>query len=134
MSGAALASVLAGPIVQIIDELFDTPAEKANAKLKLLSIEMAPFLAQLEVNKEEAKHTSLFVAGWRPFIGWVCGAIFVWSFMLAPLLQWITQIYGVEIPEIPALGIAELMPVLLGLLGLGGMRTFEKYTGSEASR
>lgn len=134
MAASALAAVLADPIVKIIDELFDSPTERAEAKLKLLSMEMAPYLAQLEVNKEEAKNINVFVAGWRPFIGWTCGAIFGWNFIAAPLVHWLVILAGASIPPIPTLGLAEVMPVLLGLLGLGSMRTYEKTKGVEGNR
>ena len=76
-------------------------------------------IAQLEVNKAEAAHKSLFVAGWRPFIGWVCGVSIGFNFLAVPLLMAV----GLTIAP---LDLATMMPVLMGMLGLGGMRTFEK--------
>jgi len=77
---------------------------------------------QAEINKMEAQHRTVFVAGWRPFIGWVCGFALAYNFVLRDLLIWFFGPEGVP----PALQMEHLMTVLLGMLGLGGMRTFEK--------
>lgn len=85
-------------------------------------------LAQLEVNKTEAAHRSIFVAGWRPFVGWACGVSLAWSYICQPILTFalVQAGYGVELP---ALDMSQMMPVLMGMLGLGGLRSFEKYKG-----
>ena len=82
--------------------------------LKLIEI-------QNEVNKIEAQHRSIFVAGWRPFIGWVCGVALLYNFILRDIIAWIS-------PNImpPALQMEHLLTVLTGMLGLGGLRTYEK--------
>lgn len=77
---------------------------------------------QAEINKMEAQHRTVFVAGWRPFIGWVCGFALAYNFVLRDLLIWF---FGPETAP-PALQMEHLMTVLVGMLGLGGMRTFEK--------
>jgi hypothetical protein len=82
----------------------------------------AAMLAQLEVNKVEAGHKSLFVSGWRPFIGWVCGSAMAFNFIALPLLM------GAGV-NVEPLDMANMMPVLMGMLGLGGMRSFEKAKG-----
>lgn len=76
---------------------------------------------QNEVNKIEAQHRSIFVAGWRPFIGWVCGVALLYNFILRDIIAWLS-------PNImpPALQMEHLLTVLLGMLGLGGLRTYEK--------
>ena len=79
-------------------------------------------LAQLEVNKTEAQHKSLFVSGWRPFIGWVCGVSMGFNFLAVPLLMSAGF-------EIASLDLTTMMPVLMGMLGLGGLRTAEKIKG-----
>ena len=87
---------------------------------------------QLEINKTEAQHGSIFVAGWRPFIGWVCGAALVWNFIIQPLLLWVAWMMpdlGIDMSTAPKLDSGELMTVLLGMLGLGGLRTYEKRLG-----
>ena len=86
-------------------------------------------IAQIEVNKVEAASSSLFKSGWRPAIGWVCGMAFAYHFVLQPLLVFILTYAGHPIPPLPEFDMASLMTVLGGLLGLGGLRTFEKYKG-----
>ena len=76
-------------------------------------------LAQLEVNKAEAAHSSIFVSGWRPFIGWVCGVSIGFNFLVVPILMSASV-------EVSPLDLATMMPVLMGMLGLGGLRTAEK--------
>jgi hypothetical protein len=82
-------------------------------------------MAQIEVNTEEAKHENLFVAGWRPFIGWVCGIAFSYHVIFIPLLQFIFGIFGMELP-LPKFDHDLLSNVLYGMLGLGGFRTAER--------
>jgi hypothetical protein len=90
---------------------------------------------QIEINRESAKSNSLFVAGARPFILWTCGIAFAFNFIVMPLFPWILSIASIWYPEAskisqPApLSMSEMMPVLMGLLGLGGYRTFEKTKG-----
>jgi len=76
---------------------------------------------QNEVNKIEAQHRSIFVAGWRPFIGWVCGVALLYNFILRDIIAWVCP---EQIP--PALQMDHLITILLGMLGLGGLRTYEK--------
>lgn len=82
---------------------------------------------QGEINKIEAQHRTIFVAGWRPFIGWVCGFALAYNFVLRDLLIWF--IGPEQVP--PALQMEHLMTVLIGMLGLGGMRTFEKFNNKS---
>ena len=86
-------------------------------------------IAQIEVNKAEAASDSVFKGGWRPFIGWICGISFAYHFILQPLLMFILTYIGFPIPSLPEFDMASLMTVLMGMLGLGGLRTFEKYKG-----
>ena len=86
-------------------------------------------MAQIEVNKAEAASNSIFKGWWRPFIGWVCGIAFAYHFVLQPLLIFVMTYLGHPVPELPDFDMASLMTVLGGLLGLGGLRTFEKYKG-----
>ena len=81
---------------------------------------------QGEINKIEAQHRTIFVAGWRPFIGWVCGFALAYNFVLRDLLVWY---FGETAP--PALQMEHLITVLVGMLGLGGMRTFEKLNNKS---
>ena len=90
---------------------------------------MAIVQGQLEINKTEAQHSSVFVAGWRPAVGWVCGMALAWNFVVYPITQWVAFLYGVDLYNMPKLDAGELMTVLLGMLGLGGYRTYEKRLG-----
>ena len=83
-------------------------------------------LAQLDINKTEAAHRSIFVAGWRPFIGWSCGVALSWTYVVMPITQFILAQTG-HLVDLPAMNMNEMMPVLMGMLGLGGLRSFEKY-------
>jgi hypothetical protein len=82
---------------------------------------------QTKINAVEAQHRTLFVAGWRPFIGWICGVALAYNFVIRDLFIWITK--TTEAP--PALQMDHLMTVLLGMLGLGGLRTYEKIKGKD---
>ena len=86
-------------------------------------------MQQILVNREEAKHKSIWVSGWRPCVGWVCAVALAYHFVLAPLIIFGIVWYGAAIPELPTFDMDSLMTVLLGLLGLGGLRTYEKQKG-----
>mgnify|MGYP003147022576 CR=1 FL=1 len=83
-------------------------------------------VAQLEINKAEAGHRSIFVAGWRPFIGWTCGVALAWTYVATPILHFVLAQTD-HLVDLPALDMSQMMPVLMGMLGLGGLRTFEKF-------
>lgn len=83
---------------------------------------------QLAVDQAEATNKSLFVAGWRPGIGWACGAAFAWTYVLEPLLSFTMTALNHPV-NLPQLDISGMMPVLLGMLGLAGMRSTEKIKG-----
>lgn len=92
-------------------------------------------LAQMAVNAEEAKHSSIFVAGWRPFIGWVCGTALAWQFIGAPVAQWTLTVAGLsEIHSVPQIDSGNLMELVLAMLGMAGLRTYEKQGGIARSR
>ena len=84
--------------------------------------------AQIEVNKEEAKSSSMFVAGWRPAVGWICATGMGFNFICVPLGGFVCAVSGVDISFAP-LDLSQMMPVLMGMLGLGAMRSFEKTKG-----
>lgn len=84
---------------------------------------------QLQVNQAEASNPSVFVAGWRPFIGWVCGSALVYQYIVRPMAPWAMQLVGYPLLPMPDLGMGDLMAILGGMLGLGGLRTFEKFKG-----
>ena len=81
-----------------------------------------------EVNKEEAKHRTVFVAGWRPFTGWVCASALAYHFILEPVLVFFLTLYGINI-DLPQFDMGSLLTVLMGMLGLGSLRTYEKTQG-----
>ena len=112
----------------ILDKLFPNAEAASAAKLKVMEMMQAGELAQLDVNKMEASSSSLFVSGWRPFIGWVCGSAFAWNYLIGPMVTQILFIVGHPVTYV-ALDLSEMMPVLLGMLGLGGLRTVEKLKG-----
>jgi len=104
---------------------------KADMFKSLLSSLAASDVAQNETNKAEAASSSLFVAGWRPFIGWVCGLGLAYQFLLWPFLTWFARIMGVEPP--PVLDGNSLMSLLTGMLGLSASRSYEKLNGVDTS-
>jgi hypothetical protein len=85
-------------------------------------------LAQVEVNKVEAASQNMFVAGWRPFVGWTCGVALLYHFLLLPLLHFILKASGVEV-DLPEFDFSHLSTILMGMLGLGSLRTYEKLRG-----
>jgi hypothetical protein len=124
--------LLLSPLLEIgksiIERLFPDPAAKAAAEMELLKMtqdgELKQILAQLEINAREAQHPSVFVAGWRPFFGWAGGVGFVYATIGQPLLSWLATIKGWPVP--PTLNLDLLWVVVTGMLGIGGLRTFEK--------
>jgi hypothetical protein len=125
--------LLVGPVSNILDKFIEDKDQKAKLAHEIATMAerhaQEQVLAQLEVNKAEAAHRSMWVAGWRPFVGWSCGAAMAWHFILLPVTLFITSFTGFEVPELPAFDMDSLMTVLLGMLGLGGLRTFEKSKG-----
>ena len=130
---------LADLIHSVIGKIWPDPAAQAEAQLKLammvqtgdlakLAAETDLVKAQIGVNNTEASASRLFVSGWRPFIGWICGSALAYKFVCAPILTALLAFYGHPVP-LPVLDFSEMMTVLLGMLGLGGMRTFEKLKG-----
>jgi len=107
------------------------PDKSEQEKMQLEAAMMA-LQGQLEINKAEAANPSMFVSGWRPFIGWVCGAACAWNWLGLSLAQFALKFSGSEVILEPA-DISEMWPVLLGMLGLGALRTVEKVKGSARS-
>ena len=85
-------------------------------------------LAQLDVNKQEAAHRSVFVAGWRPFVGWCCGISLAWSYICQPIIVFVLAQTG-HLVSLPTLDMSQMMPILLGMLGLGSLRSWERTKG-----
>jgi hypothetical protein len=116
----------------LIDRLIPdrAAAEKAKAEMEqqLVTAANQAAMAQVEVNKVEAAHSSVFVAGWRPSIGWVCAAGLAWAFVVAPIASWALMVLGIK-AELPAIQFDHLFELVLAMLGIGGLRTFEKLRG-----
>ena len=130
---SALIPQIAPILGNVLDRFFPDKEKAAEAQraieTALLENAAQINLAQIEVNKEEAQHRTVFVAGWRPFIGWVCGIALAWHFVGVPVTLFFIAWSGAEVPELPVFDMNSLMTVLTGMLGLGGLRTFEKMKG-----
>jgi len=129
----------------LIDRLFPDPAAKAQAQLELLKMQQTGDLAQLaadtdlsklqiQVNIEEAKSTNWFVAGWRPFVGWTCGAGLAYVAIFEPVARFVAKVFFGYAGDFPVINTDLTMQVLMGVLGLGAMRSVEKVKGGEGSR
>ena len=124
----------------LLDRIFPDPKIAGDAKLEVMKLAQSGELAQLnadvqlatgqtEVNKVEASNTSLFVSGWRPAIGWVCGAAFAFKFILGPSAVVLMAMLGHPI-TLPVFDFTEMSTILMGMLGLGALRTVEKVKGA----
>lgn len=121
----ALLAALVPILDRVLGAVLPDPAARERALRETLAQLAAADLKQMEVNAEEAKSASLFVAGWRPAIGWCCAAALGYQYLLVPLGGWIAAWSGISVPQPPSLdsGLWELMA---GMLGLGALRTVEK--------
>jgi len=116
----------------IINKIFPDPAQASAAKLELLKLqqsgELAIMTSQTDINKQEASSSSVFVSGWRPAIGWVCALALAYQYLVRPLGGTIASLLGFTIPPLPGLD-DNLWQLMMGMLGMGGLRTFEKIQG-----
>jgi hypothetical protein len=128
--------LLIGPVLEIGKSLLDRfgpedKSKRAAMEAEFLRMaaegELKQVIAQLEINAKEAAHPSVWVSGWRPFFGWAGGAGFVYATIVQPLLAWAAAIHGYPMP--PILNLDLLWVVITGMLGIGGLRTFEKSKG-----
>ena len=105
-------------------------AEKAKAEIEKTLVDNAVQLnlAQAETNKVEAGHRSTFVAGWRPMLGWTVSLSFLWIYLVAPLFAWLLKLNGID-TELPTLNVDILLELTFAMLGLAGLRTYEKQKG-----
>jgi len=117
---------------KVMDRLWPDPVQAAAAKMELFKLqqsgELSIIAGQLDINKAEAANPSVFVSGARPFILWVCGSGFAIQFVVGPLAEWGSALYGHPV-KFPQMDMATLMPLLLGMLGLSGYRTIERVNG-----
>ena len=128
---------LVGPVTGLLDKFIEDKDVKNKLAHDLSTMAerhaQEPAKGQLEVNKTEAAHKSLFVAGWRPAIGWICGLGMASNFLVIPIANFVLALTGSTI-LIPLLDTGEMMPVLMGMLGLGAMRTYEKKQGVQRDK
>jgi len=124
---------LIGPVTGLLDKFVEDKDQKNKLahELATMADRHAQELAkgQLAINAEEAKSKNIFVSGWRPSVGWCCSLALFAHFLVFPTMDVVTAYMGIEAVAYPAFDMDSLMTVLLGLLGLGGMRSFEKYKG-----
>lgn len=116
---------VAGVVGGVIDRIWPNKTEQEKQEMQAA---MLVVQGQLDVNKAEAGSSSVFVAGWRPFIGWVCGGACAWNWIGLPIAKAGLALAGVALDLAPA-DLTEMLPVLMGMLGLGALRTFEKTKG-----
>ena len=125
----AVLNALIGPVTGLLDKFIEDKDQKAALahEIATMSQKYAQEIAkgQLEVNKVEAAHQSLFVAGWRPAVGWVCVLGMFGNFITIPFSNFVLALLGINI-VIPLVPLETMMPVLMGMLGLGAMRSYEK--------
>ena len=120
-----LLPVLGGVLDKILPDTNARKAAKEQLEVLEHTGELSLLMGQLEINKQEAAHKSLFVSGWRPAVGWVCAIALGYNTLIHSIISiWFT---------VPAVQTELLYPVLMGLLGLGGMRSFEKFKGVARS-
>ncbi|MFN3400255.1 MAG: 3TM-type holin [Ferrovibrio sp.] len=126
-----LAANIASPIEAIgnvFDKLFTSDAERAQAEAVLEKLRQHPAELQVELNKIEAAHRSVFVAGWRPAVGWICALGVGWAYLGHPLFLWAAALWSPGLQP-PAIQIDSLFELVLAMLGMAGLRSFEKSTG-----
>lgn len=122
--------LLVTPIAKLLDKVIPDADERSRLAFEIATLtekqahEIAK--AQINVNQNEAKHKSVFVSGWRPACGWICVLGFSVNFLIIPIVNIYLTAWSENPLLIPSLDVSEMMPVLLGMLGLGGMRTVEK--------
>ena len=119
---------LIDPISNILDKFVADKDLKQKLEHELKTELHRANMAQIEVNKEEAKHRTVFVAGWRPFTGWVCASALAYHFILEPVIVFVLALFNIQL-TLPQFDMGSLLIVLMGMLGLGGLRTYEKKQG-----
>lgn len=124
ITGLGALSDLAGAVINKIWP------DKSEAEKQQLAAAVMLVQGQLAVNTEEAKSPNVFVSGWRPFIGWTCGMACMWNWIGLPMTKAGLLLAGITLSINPA-DITEMMPILMGMLGLGGLRTYEKVKGAD---
>ena len=111
-------------VADIVDKFMETPDEKRAAEIVNRKLQQKPDELQVEINKIEAGHRSMFVAGWRPAVGWICVSALAWGWIIAPVLQFFYPNY-----KMPAIEVGEAISLIMAMLGMGALRTYEKKSG-----
>ena len=111
-------------IANIVDKFMETPDEKRAAEIVNRKLQQRPDELQVELNKVEAGHRSIFVAGWRPAVGWICTTALAWGWIIAPILQFLY-------PDrtMPAIEVGQAISLIMAMLGMGALRSYEKKSG-----
>lgn len=137
MDFLGIGSVIKG-IGSVADDLFTSDEERLKIGLQERQVEAGLIKGQQEINKVEAQHQSIFVAGWRPFIGWVGGISLAYQFLVYPLLTWLVLILkskgfiDVDLKELPVIDSGPLFALVMSMLGVGGMRSFDKFKNIDS--
>lgn len=118
-------------VTGVLDRVWPNPTEAERTKLEALKVAMSSELAVHATNQEEARHPSVFVAGWRPAVGWISAAGLAYAFLGQPLLAWLSLV--ADVPAPPQLDVAHLLGLLGGMLGFGAYRTYEGARGAKRS-
>jgi len=133
----AFLAPLVGPAVNKVLDLIPNKNERERARE---SVEasftegiLAAAAAQTSINEVEAQHKSVFVSGWRPWCGWVCGFALAWNYIIQPIAAWVGFLAGYDLSGAPRLDTSELTTILMGMLGLVGARSYEKLKGVSRS-
>jgi len=121
---------VAGDLITTDKERMEMEIEQRKLDLEEKKLDMAGDMAQIAVNTEEAKSASFFVSGWRPFIGWGCGIAFIYSALIEPICRFVATTVFMYNGSFPTIDTNLTMQVMLGMLGLGAMRSFEKSNGT----
>lgn len=129
---SAIVQTVSGILDKVLPDKQANDAAKAQLLLAQVNGDIQASIAQTGVDTSEAANKSVFVAGWRPFVGWVCGCAFAYAFIVQPLAQSVAVLCHLKFDPtlMPKLDIATMMPVMLGMLGLGAMRSFDKTQGT----
>lgn len=132
-----------GPVIGKVLDFIPDPKAKAEAlakaqeaaqehQEKIITAFLASDQAQAQINAEEAKNPNLFISGWRPALGWVCSAAFAWVYVLQPVITYILTVFNHPV-TLPILDFSQMSSVLVGMLGLSGMRTYEKTQNAQGN-